>query len=493
MLPDEIQQMLRLLPEDHQAPMRMVVSFYEGKIKQLEQENKQLQSQVKALQEQLSQNSSNSSKPPSSDPQHKPAPKSGRPKTGRKPGGQKGHKGTNLQMTATPDIEKRHEVAECACCQKDLRDQKADDLQKRQVYDLPPMKLVVTEHQAEVKRCSCGHLNRAGFPEDVHTHVQYGPGLKSFLVYLQDYQLVPYERTCELVQDLFGHTISAGTLHNVRRYAFDQLASFEERLKMVLTAAAVAGFDETGIRVLAKKFWLHSCSTDRHVHYTVHARRGGEAMKAGGILPDFEGIAVHDFFKSYFQFDCRHALCNAHLLRELTFISEHYPQKWAKEVAIWLIKMQQAKEKAIKEGKKALSAATVRWYHRMYRKWVQEGLQANPLEPPPEGKKKRGPMKKSKPRNLLERLWNYEHDILQFLDDFRVPFDNNFSERDLRMMKAKLKISGGFRSLEGAQFFARIRSYIMTSRKQGHNPLLALRDVFMNNTLASQLTAVAGC
>jgi transposase len=374
-----------------------------------------------------------------------------------------------------------------------LRDQEADGLQKRQVYDLPPMKLVVTEHQAEVKRCRCGHLNRADFPAEVGSHVQYGPGLKSLLVYLQDYQLLPYERTRELVSDLWGHSISTGTLYNIRRFAFDQLASFEQRLMMALTLVVLAGFDETGLRVMAKNYWLHSCSTERYVHYTVHAKRGKEAMKAGGILPSFRGIAMHDFYSSYFQFDCQHALCNAHLLRELEFIIDHYGQEWAEEMAAWLVKMQQAKERAMAQGKTALSAATVGWYRRRYRILVQKGLQENPLEPPPEGKKKRGRKKKSKPRNLLERLQKYETEILRFLDDFRVPFDNNASERDLRMMKVKMKVSGGFRSLEGAQMFARTRSYVMTARKQGINMLEALRDVFMSNTLGSQLTAVAGC
>jgi transposase len=265
------------------------------------------------------------------------------------------------------------------------------------------------------------------------------------------------------------------------------LADFEERLKALLSLAVVAGFDETGIRIIAQRFWLHSCSTAHHAYYAVHTKRGQQAMDAIGILPQFKGVAVHDFWKSYYQYACRHGLCNAHLLRDLIFIKERFEQQWADELITLLLKMKAAKDKAVAKGKQALSAPTLYRYRKAYQAIVQKGLRINPFKPP--DIKKRGRPKKTKPRNLLERLENYADDILRFLYDFKVPFDNNFSERDLRMMKVKQKISGCFRSFQGAEAFARIRSYIITARKQNINTFDALRDLFMDNSISLKLSA----
>ena len=488
MLPEPLQQATKKLPEESRLVIEAIVVFYEH---HYESKIQQLEARIKELEDQLSKNSRNSSKPPSTDEFDKPAPKSLRKKTGRKAGGQKGHEGTNLKMVESPDAKELHQVKVCVCCQKSLRRQKADSIERRQVYDLPPLELIITEHQAEVKRCSCGHVNRADFPPGVSHYVQYGPSIKSLVVYMQDYQLLPYERTKEFVQDVFGHQLSTGTLYNIRQYAFDQLATFEERLKALLTVAVVAGFDETGIRIMAQRLWLHSCSTSRHAYYEPHAKRGRKAMDAIGILPEFKGIAIHDFWKSYYQYACEHGLCNAHLLRELTFVKERHNQAWADELAGLLIKMKAAKERAIAKGKRALSAATLSRYRSLYEDLVQKGLKANPYKPPP--KKKRGRKKKTKPRNLVERFRDYADDILRFFYDFKVPFDNNFSERDIRMMKVKQKISGCFRSFDGAKFFARIRSFIVTSRKQNVNVFKALRNLFMDNSIAFQLTSTQTC
>lgn len=484
MLPKEIQDLLDLIPKEYQVVIRPVFLFYEGKIEKME-------ARLKELEDQISKNSRNSSKPPSTDAYEKPAPKSQRKRTGRKAGGQKGHKGTNLKMVTCPDVEQLYKVEVCACCQKSLGRQKADSIECRQVYDLPPLELTITEHQAEVKRCSCGYVNRAGFPPGVNHYVQYGPNIKSLLVYMQDYQLLPYERTKEFVQDIFGHQLSTGTLYNIRQYAFDQLATFEQRLKALLTLAVVAGFDETGMRIMTQRLWLHSCSTTQHAYYEAHAKRGQEAMDDIGILPNFEGIAIHDFWKSYYHYGRAHGLCNAHLLRDLTFVKERYQQTWADELAGLLLKMKAAKQRAIAKGKRSLSPVTLSRYRSLYEDLLQKGLKANPYQPPP--KKKRGRKKKTKPRNLIERFRDYADDILRFLYDFKVPFDNNFSERDIRMMKVKQKISGCFRSFNGAKFFARIRSFIVTARKQNINVFKALRNLFMDNSIAFQLTSTLPC
>lgn len=488
MLPESLQQAIKNLPEDSQLVMQAVVAFYEH---HYESKLQKLEARIKELEDQISKNSRNSSKPPSTDEFDKPAPKSRRKKSGRKAGGQKGHEGANLKMVESPDEEKLHEVEVCDCCRKSLRRQKPDSIERRQIYDLPPLELIITEHQAEVKRCSCGHVNRAAFPAGVSHYVQYGPNIKSLLVYMQDYQLLPYERTKELVQDIFGHQLSSGTLYNIRRTAFGRLATFEERLKALLAAAVVAGFDETGIRIMAQRLWLHSCSTSQHAYYEAHAKRGREAMDDIGILPKFEGIAIHDFWKSYYHYGCAHGLCNAHLLRELNFVKERCKQAWAEELAGLLLKMKAAKERAIAKGKPSLSQATLSRYRSRYEELVQKGLKANPHKAPP--KKKRGRDKKTKPRNLIERFRDYADDILKFFYDFKVPFDNNFSERDLRMMKVKQKISGCFRSFDGAKFFARTRSFIVTTRKQNVNVFKALSNLFMDNFITFQLTSTQAC
>jgi len=493
MLEQEIHSLLLRLPCNFHQEVQLLFDQFLSKLSTqasiISAQTAQLEAQAARIQElenRLSKNSQNSSKPPSSDaPYDKPEPKSQRPKTGRRSGGQKGHKGKTLEKVANPDHIERHKVTMCEHCQKDLSAVDVHKLHSRQVYDIPPIKVRVTEHQVEEKKCSCGHCTRAEFPADVTHYVQYGKRLKGGLLYFQDYQLLPYGRCCEVVTDLFGHNISPGTLYNIRKTAFNRLESFEEALKLALTVAVVAGFDETGFRVLKNCYWLHSCSTNKHAYYQVHKKRGSEAMDYIGILPKFKGIAVHDFWQSYLTYEATHSLCNAHLLRELTFLEERHKQKWAKDLAKVLTNMKKAKDKALKKGKTALSKATIRKYERQYDEIVLQGLESNPFVPPK--KKKKGRVAKTKARNLLERLQKYKKDILRFFNNFKVPFDNNFSERDIRMMKLKQKISGCFRSIKGAQFFARIRSYIMTARKQNINCLEAIIDLFANNKTWNKL------
>ncbi len=476
MLPKELQDRINKMPEEYRILFELVISLFTEEINQLK-------ARIKELEDQLSKNSNNSSKPPSTDG-FKKVPKSIKPKSNKKAGGQKGHEGTTLKISAQPDKVEKHKVDTCTNCKKNLRGQKADYTEKRQVYDIPEIKIGITEHHSEVKQCDCGCVNKA-FPQGVDYAVQYGPNIKSMVVYLQDYQLLPYERTKELVNDLLGHSLSKGSLYNFRQKAFDKLESFEEKLKSLLDLCLVLGFDETGFRINKKRWWLHSCSTDRHAYYAVHPNRGQLAMEDIGILPLYEGIAVHDFWKSYYKYDCKHSLCNAHLLRDLVFIKERFEQKWAEELIDLLLRLLHLKNKALARGQQAISYTTVKKYESLYDKIVRKGLRQNPFKPPPV--KKRGKKKKSPPRNLLERFRDYKTDILRFFYDFKVPFDNNFSERDIRMMKVKQKISGCFRSVKGAQFFARTRSYIMTARKQNVNVFHALKSLFTDNAVANTL------
>lgn len=480
MLPKRLQKIVSLLSTSIQKLIAEISSYFE-------QELAKKDARIRELEDQLSKNSQNSSKPPSTDNPYKekPEPKNLRKKTNRKVGGQKGHKGSNLKIAENPEHISVHQVSTCACCGEDLSSSELKKLVRRQVYDIPPLKLEVTEHQAEVKKCSCGQETTAAFPQGVKHYVQYGSRIKGFLTYLQNYQLLPYERSAELIADVFQHRLSTGTLANTQKYAFEQLESFEEQLKALLTLATVAGFDETGFRVLAKCWWLHSCSTEEHAYYEVHQKRGNEAMDDIGILPDFEGIAIHDFWKSYLTYECTHGLCNAHLLRELKFIKERFKQSWAEDLSTLLCQMKKERDNAVWEGKSAVSEQTLKKYQTQYDQIIQQGFDANPFTPPK--KKKRGRVAKTKPLNLLERMKDFKEDIIRFLSDFDVPFDNNFSERDIRMMKLKQKISGCFRSKKGAQYFARIRSYIMTARKQGVNVFDALVDLFEQNNTYSKL------
>ena len=483
MLPERIQNIVILQSKSVQELIAEINSYFEQKLAQKD-------ARIQALENQLSKNSKNSSKPPSTDsPYHKsekPCPKSRREKTERKIGGQPGHKGSTLKKVEIPDDEVVHEVKHCECCNKDLSNHSVQSIIRHQVYDIPPLKLAITEHQAEVKKCVCGHTTQAVFPEHVSHYVQYGSRIKGFLTYLQMYQLLPYERSKELIADLFQHDLSTGTLSNIQKQAFEQLATFKEQLKALLTLATVAGFDETGFRVLSKCWWLHSCSTEQHAYYEVHEKRGNEAMDAIGILPAFEGIAIHDFWKSYLKYTCTHGLCNAHLIRELTFIKDRFKQDWAEDLIRLICEMKTARDKANQADNTTLSQQELDQYAEKYSSIIEQGFEANPFTPPK--KKKRGRVAKTKPLNLLERMRDYKEDIIRFLFDFRVPFDNNFSERDIRMMKLKQKISGCFRSKTGAKYFARIRSYIITAHKQGVNVFQALINLFEDNSMYKKLT-----
>ena len=479
MLPVEIQAQIKKLPAESQALIEVIIFFYESKIAELE-------ARVAELEAQLAKDSHNSNKPPSSDPPFKPSPKSLRRKSGRKAGGQKGHKGHTLERVSHPDNIEYHVVSRCAFCHHDLSNDETEDIERRQVFDLPPLSLEVTEHQAELKRCSCCHrLNRAAFPAGVNAAAQYGANVKALLLYLNNYQMIPYARLKELMSDFFEHDISCGSIGNFQKEAHQQLSSFETGLKNLLKDEAVAHFDETGFKVNGHLQWLHLCSTRYHTFYQIHEKRGREAMDDIGILPDFGGTAVHDFWKSYYHYLCSHGLCNAHLLRELIFIYEHYHQDWATQMAKLLTDIKRSVERAQLQQRTTLSASTKYRYRKRYDDLISQAIEKNPIaEAPVKG---RGRPKKGKPLNLAERMRDYADDVLKFMTDFSVPFDNNQAERDLRMMKVRQKISGTFRSNTGAEYFVRIRSFITTARKQGINAFIALQDLFTLKTVPDML------
>jgi len=453
-----------------------VLMEMDARIRVLEQRLEAGEQRIKELEDRLATNSRNSSKPPSTDGFNKPEPKSLRGKSGRPSGGQRGHPGHTLQRVEHPDIIERHRVERCQACARSLTNRPAECVEIRQVHDLPPRRLIVTEHQAEVKTCSCGCTNKAAFPEGVNAPVQYGPEVKALAVYLSQEQLLPFARTCNLLGSVFGCSLSEGTLANVLSECHASLQIPAEQVREHIAQAQLVHFDETGSRVDKKLWWLHSASTENATHYDIHPKRGTEAHQAIGILPAFTGRAIHDAYHSYFTYDCSHGLCNAHHLRELTFVHEQHHQDWAGQMKQLLQDMHEAVEKARASGA-SLTKARIKRFEDRYQRILDEGYAANPLPDPPQNKK-RGRTKKTKARNLLERLDWHRKMALAFLHDANVPFDNNLAERDIRMMKVQQKVSGQFRTRDGAKTFCRIRSYISTARKNAVNVLDALTRVF---------------
>ena len=350
------------------------------------------------------------------------------------------------------------------------------DHEKRQVFDVPPVRIEVTEHQAEIKDCpKCGQQVKGSFPAEVSQPVQYGPRLKAQACYLNNYQLIPWARTCEMLGDFYGHTPAEALVLEANAAMVEQTEPSRTVTKQKLVAASVAHFDESGLRVEGKLNWLHVASINSLTHYAVHPKRGQEAMKDIGILSEFEGRAVHDHWQSYFAFDnCQHALCNAHHLRELQFIVDQYEQDWARKMSKLLLDIKAEVEEAGPD-QRSLSPERITHFKRRYDELIAEGLEANPppATPPP---KKRGRKKQSPPKNLLDRLQQRKPEVLAFMYDFRVPFDNNLAERDVRMVKVKQKVSGTFRTRTGAETFCAIRSYISTVRKNGRNVIDAMYD-----------------
>lgn len=448
-------------------------------VSQLLERLNHLEAEVKELKGRLSKDSRNSSKPPSGDGFGKRT-RSLRRTSERSSGGQAGHPGQTLEWSCEPDEVERHPVVECSGCGASLERVPVEDILTRQVLDIPPLELVVTEHQVEVKGCPhCGQVNQGSFPPEANTLVQYGPRLKGMMVYLMEGQLLPSNRVCEVLRDLVGANVSEGTLYNARAQCFETLAPIEVGIQQAIQDMAVVHFDETGLRVNQRLWWLHVASTQGLTYYFVHPKRGQAAMNEMGILPAFSGHAVHDGWKSYQTYDCEHVLCNAHHLRELQYIWEQYGQGWAFQMSLLLTTIHYSVEALKAEGKSALSNPDLAAFEARYQAILDQGLTDNPLPPPAKGRpKKRGRPKRSPSRNLLERLQTHHASVLGFMHDFTLPFDNNQAERDVRMMKLKQKISGSFRSEEGARQFCRIRGYLATLRKQGLNVLDALLDLF---------------
>jgi transposase len=459
-----------------------VIEQQQRVIEGLQQQLARLREQMQALQERVQKDSHNSHLPPSSDRFHR-QPKSLRTKSGKKPGGQVGHPGSGLRLSPTPDQVLVHPVEVCQHCHADLRQVPSLQVERRQVLDLPPKRLVVIEHQTQQKYCpSCQQISTAAFPPNVRAPLQYGAALGAVGVYLVQQQLLPYERACEVLADLLGASMSVGTLQGLVERCAQQLEPVEEQIKAALRQAPVLHQDETGLYVAGQRQWMHVSATERLTHYAVHPKRGKAGLDAIGILADFQGVSVHDGWRSYWQFGCQHALCNVHHLRELLFLEEEQQQVWAGEMKELLLDIKAAVAQARTEGRTSLHPVEVADWKARYQALLAEGYQANP--PPPAQVGQKGRRKQSAARNLLDRLSTHQEAVLRFLDNFAVPFDNNRAERDIRMVKVQQKVAGCFRSEAGAGAFCRIRGYLSTLRKQGLAVLAPLEQALLGHPVS---------
>lgn len=439
----------------------------------------QLNQAIQELKEQIGKNSKNSSKPPSSDGYKKPTPKSLRKSSGKSAGGQKGHKGNHLTMTAQPDDRVKHMPSACESCPHyEMCKTTACIAEKRCVVDAV-VKVKITEHQKlEVPICMLhGDTRKGEFPSTIKAAVQYGENLQSLAVTLNTVGAVSVKRTHEILSGVFNIPVSTGTISNMVRRCANALTDTVEKIKEKVTASALGHFDETGTRVDKKLWWVHNASNHEYTYLDLSPKRGSKGMEQCGVLTEFRGIAVHDCYRSYWKFSDiqQHAVCNAHLLRELTGVHENYPkQAWACEFIDLLLEMKKVKTKAIEAGKGSLSYYHYHKFNKLYDKLIEQALSDNPI--PEITVKKRGRKKKGKVRALIERLANYKASVCLFIYNFTVPFDNNQAERDVRMIKVKTKVSGCFRSEQGARDYLKIMSYIGTAHKQGYNAYEAIKN-----------------
>ncbi len=436
-----------------------------------------LAGRVQTLEDQLTKNSSNSGKPPSSDGlKKKPKTRSLRQPSGKKSGGQAGHEGHRLKMVAEPDEVEVHAVEQCVYCQAGLGAEAVAGVVRRQVFELPVLRLVVTEHQAEIKRCPhCGETNQADFPAEVGQMTQYGAGFRALLSYLNQGQYIPLERVSEFCEALFGQAVSEGTIILANETIATQVEPVNTQAQQhLIETEETVHFDESGLRVDKKLQWVHVASTERVTCYHLDPKRGQAGIDRAGILPQRTGVSQHDDWKPYYSYtQAQHAACNAHYLRELLFLEERYPQEWQGEMRHLLLDIKAAVTTATDQGLSALCPSQIAHFEARYDHLLEQGFLLNPVPEKPPGQ--RGKVKQAPPKNLLDRLHLRRSAVLAFMYHFKVPFDNNQAERDIRMVKLKQKISGCFRSEAGARTFCLIRGYLSTAQKNGVAALEALR------------------
>jgi transposase len=451
----------------------------ETKVSGLQAEVNMLLARIAALQGQQNKNSRNSSKPPSTDKgRKKKVVKNSRSRSGKSTGAQRGNEGKTLHQVSSPKYVVEHKVDFCIC-EADLRNEPVQDVEKRQVFDMGELKIEVTEHQAEIKLCpECGKLIKGEFPEDVKAAVQYGGNVKAAIIDLNTQHFLSYERIQIFFKDWFNQPISGGLIYDSLQKGHQVLNGvYKERLVETLLDQKVLHTDETGLYFGGKRNWLHVLSTPKLTLLHPHESRGGPAIEDMGVLPVFTGRVIHDNYSSYPGYDnCKHGLCNAHHLRELLFFEEEQKAIWAMHLGIFLRSVKMHVDLLKQQAKTCMSEQDLESYQKRYHQILQSGYEHLPPPPPPRPNA-RGRPPKHPQHNFLNRMADKQDQVLAFMKDFEVPFDNNQAERDLRMVKTKQKVSGCFRSKKGAQAFAGIRGYISTVKKNSISVLDALTNL----------------
>ena len=436
---------------------------------------------IEELERRLAKDSHNSSLPPSRDHGTR-KPLGPRPKSQKPSGGQKGHLGHTLMQVQTPDEVIAHRPLVCQRCHRDLREEAGEIIERRQVHDVPVLRLQVHEHQREAICCpDCQHLSYGRFPERVDAPVQYGPRVQALAVYLSQFQLLPVQRTCEALDDVCQAAVSQGTVLQWISEAAHALEPTGEHLKELLLRSHVQHVDETSVHVNGLVRWVHVNSTRWLTLYSWQPKRGAEGIQAVGIIPRFAGRAVHDRWTSYDRYACSHSLCGAHLIRDAIFVAEQQKQAWAQDMVDHLLHLVEVTGQWREKGARFLPPEVRDRLLAQYFSILADGFAAHAAQAPPRSdppRKKAGRKKQDPSKNLLDALLLRAEQVLAFVDDLSVPFPNNLAERDLRMIKVQQKVSGTFRSPQGAIAFCTIRSYLSTMRKQGRSMLDAMLAVF---------------
>jgi len=456
-----------------QSEMNSMREMYEARIAELEAENAALKTRVADLEAQLRTNSQNSSKPPSTDEPGQPATRSLRKPSKRKPGGQDGHRGQTLAQVSDPDVVIRHEPSCCRGCGSDLTGATEVNCSRRQVFDIPPIKVHVTEHQIISRRCPCGKTTTGLAPAQAAAPVQYGPVMCAVIIYLFMGQFLSKKRTAQAIGELFGVPVSDGTVAAVTARAAADLTEFLAQVNARIKASLVVHFDETGLRCEGRNHWLHSASTPRYSRLFFHRKRGTEAMNTMGILPGYTGTAVHDAWSPYDTYTAaQHALCNSHLLRELQAVTDHHATTdtpdawcWADQVTRALLALHHA---AAANPEQPVDADTIAEHTTL----IRHALLAATHPAGALGRKHRA---------LARRIHKRETDYLKFAQNPAIPFTNNFAEQEIRMTKIRQKVSGTMRTEKGAEHFADLRSYLQTTAKNGMQALAALTQLTSRN------------
>jgi len=432
-----------------------------------------LTAKVAELETRLNQNSNNSSKPPSSDVWKRPVMRNS---SGAKPGGQQGHKGNFIKIEQSPDEITEIKPEKCSKCGEDLLGSEGSVLESRNKIDIEIKRRITRYNQVKVVCPCCGNENREEFPSDVSCHISYGAGVQSIGVLLTNYANVSYGKTQKIMNDVLEVPVCTGTLVNHVNEFASKCEPVTDEIANTVKGSAVSHFDETSVAVNGSNQWLHTASTDEATYNTVHPKRGVEGCNDNGVLKEFKGVAIHDCFPMYFAYEnCNHALCNAHLLRELQGVIENTNQQWAVSMQQLLWEMKLIVDDFKQSGKASLPDEYVRIFADEYNRITKLGETENPLTEEQQSNSKK---KRPKSRNLLDRFIQYRMEICRFAGNFAVPFTNNQAERDIRNAKVKMKVSGGFRSDDGDKNFAKISSVIGTATKQGLSAFKTVSDIF---------------